>query len=268
MTGEDVFKIEKADGIAWLTLNRPQKLNTMNKAFFHGLYTHFRDFSSDDDVRVVVIKAEGSAFSAGIDFMELGNLIQGKGAKFRASLAKEITRLQESINAVEKCTKPVIAAIHGHCIGGGLDLITACDIRLASKDAIFSIRETRVAIVADLGTLQRLPYIIGHGWFRELALTGRDFTAQEALSMGLITRLTEDRDCLYKEAHKLAAEIASCSPLAVQGIKEVVLYSRDNGVYPGLDYVALKNSAILPSKDLMEAFAAFMEKRSPKFVGD
>jgi len=268
MSKGEIFRIEKDQGIVWFTLNRPEKLNTMNMAFFDDLLHHFREFDADDDVRAVVIKAEGKGFTAGIDFMELVGLIQGEGARFRSKLAKEISRLQESINAVEKCRKPVIAAIHGHCIGGGVDLITACDIRLASRDAVFSIRETRVAIVADLGTLQRLPYIIGHGWFRELALTGRDFTAQEALDMGLVTRLTDDRDSLYAEAEKLARQIASCSPLAVQGVKEVILYSRDNGVYPGLDFVAQKNSAILPSKDLMEAFTAFMEKRPPKFVGD
>ena len=124
-----------------------------------------------------------------------------------------------------------------------------------------------MAVVADLGTLQRLPHIIGHGWFRELALTGRDFTAEEALNMNLITRLCEDRDSLYEEAKKLAHEIAACPPLTVQGVKDVILYSRDNGIYPGLEYVAQKNSAILPSEDLMEAFNAFMEKRSPEFKG-
>ncbi|HDM09560.1 MAG TPA: crotonase/enoyl-CoA hydratase family protein [Desulfobacteraceae bacterium] len=268
MAGQEIFKAEKQDGILWLTLNRPDKLNTMNMAFFQGLKGHFQEFDQDDEVRVVIIKAEGKAFSAGIDFMELGGLIQGEGARFRDELSREILKLQDCINAVERCRKPVIAAVHGPCIGGGVDLISACDIRLASRDAVFSIRETKVAIVADLGTLQRLPHIIGHGWFRELALTGRDFTAEEALAMGLVTRVTPDRDALYSEAEKLARDIASCSPLAVQGVKEVILYSRDNGVYPGLRYVAQKNAAILQSKDLVEAFQAFMEKRPPKFVGD
>ena len=148
-----------------------------------------------------------------------------------------------------------------------MDLISACDIRIASRDALFAVRETRTAIIADLGTLQRLPHIIGHGWFRELALTGRDFSAEEALRMGFVTRLCEDRDALYEEAKRLAQQIAECSPMTVQGAKEVINYSRDAGVRAGLEYVAQKNAALLPSEDLMEAFKSFMEKRAPRFKG-
>ena len=215
----------------------------------------------------MIIKAEGKSFSAGTDLFSLGPLLQGEGAEFRERLRKDILQLQDGINAVERCRKPVIAAVHSHCIGGGVDLISACDIRIASRDALFAIRETRIAIIADLGTLQRLPHIIGQGWFRELALTGRDFSAEEALKMGFITRLCEDRETLYEEAGRLALEIAECSPLTVQGTKEVINYSRDAGVYPGLEYVAQKNAALLPSEDLKEAFKSFMEKRAPKFRG-
>lgn len=164
-------------------------------------------------------------------------------------------------------SQPVIAAVHGHCMGGGVDLISACDIRIATSGAIFSIRETRMAIIADLGTLQHLPLIIGDGWFRELALTGRDFTGDEALKIGFITHLCEDRDILYKEAERLAGEIAACSPLAVQGVKDVVLHSRDCGVYAVLEYVAQKNASLLQSDDVMEAFRAFKERRPPEFKG-
>jgi enoyl-CoA hydratase len=148
-----------------------------------------------------------------------------------------------------------------------VDLLSACDIRFASRDAVFSVRETRIGVIADIGTLQRLPHIIGHGWFRELALSGRDFTAEEALKMGFITRLCETREELYDEAEKLAVEIASLAPLTVQGTKDVILFSRDNGIHPGLRYVAQKNAAALLSEDLMEAIAAFMEKRKPVFKG-
>ncbi len=268
MGAKGIFKVDKDHGIAWLVLNRAEKLNIMNMAFFESLKAHFEQFDQDDEVRAIIIKAEGKSFTAGIDFFELGTLIKGEGAGFRDRLARDILKLQDCISAIERCRKPVIAAIHGHCIGGGVDLISACDIRMASNDAVFSIRETRVAIVADLGALQRLPNIIGHGWLRELALTARDFTAEEAFAMGLVTKVTPDRDSLYAEAEKLARQIASCPPLTVQGVKEVILYSRDHGVYPGLQYVAQKNSAILPSKDLMEAFTAFVEKRPAKFVGD
>ena len=171
------------------------------------------------------------------------------------------------MSAIEKCRKPVIVAIHGHCIGGGVDLTSACDIRLASKDAIFSIRETRIGIIADIGTLQRVPYIIGQGWFRELALTGRDWTAEESLKMGYITRLFETPQVLFEEARKLAEEIANLPPLAIQGIKEVANYSRDHGIQQGLEYVAQRNAALVPNDDMVEAVMAFLEKRTPKFHG-
>lgn len=267
MSNNSPFKIEKDGYITWLTLNRPERRNAMNLAFFEALIQLFEGFDKDPDVRVVIIKAEGKSFSAGTDLPELASLLQGNGADFREEIRKKIIHFQEGMNAIEKCRKPVIAAVHSHCIGGGVDLISACDIRMATSDALFSIRETRVAIIADLGTLQRLPHIIGHGWFRELALTGRDFSADEALRMGFITRLCEDRDSLYEEARRLATEIAACSPLTVQGVKEVILYSRDHGVHPGLEYVAQKNASLLPSEDLKEAFQAFMQKRPPEFKG-
>ena len=267
MSNDIPFKVEKEGHIAWLIMNRPEKRNTMNEAFFEGLTRHLQEFDDDPGVRVVIIRAEGKSFTAGLDLFEMGSNLQEKGADSREFLRKEIVRFQQSMNAIEKCRKPVIAAIHSHCIGGGVDLTSACDVRMASKDAVFSIRETRIAIIADLGTLQRLPSIIGQGWFRELALTGRDFTADEAFNMGFLTHLYDDRDALYEEARKLGEDMASNAPLAVQGVKEVILYSRDNGVYPGLAYVAAKNAAQLPSEDLEEAFKAFMEKRSPEFKG-
>lgn len=268
MADNDFFKIEKDGYITWLTLNRPEKRNIMTMAFFYGLVDLFKEFDEDPGVRVVVIKAEGKSFTAGLDLSEAaGDLLQGTSADAREALRKKIVELQEGISIIEKCRKPVIAAVHGHCIGGGVDLTSACDIRLASKDAVFSIRETKIAIVADVGTLQRLPSIIGQGWFRELALTGRDFTAGEALKMGFITRLCEDRESLYAEAEKLAEEIAANSPLAAQGVKDVIIYSRDNGVYPGLNYVAQKNASLMPSNDMMEALQAFKEKRPPKYTG-
>ena len=171
------------------------------------------------------------------------------------------------MNVIEQCRKPVIAAAHSHCIGGGIDMLSACDIRICSKDTIFSIRETRIAIIADLGTLQRMPHLIGHGRFRELALTGRDFGAQEALDMGFVTHVCDDQEALIAKARELAEEIAGLAPLTVQGVKDVILHGRDNGVYQGLKYVAQKNAAQLPSEDVIEAVTAFMEKRKPNFKG-
>ena len=261
------FKAEIDEHVAWLTMNRPEKRNTMGTRFFKELSEHLATFDQETAVRAVIIKAAGKSFTAGTDLEEAASLLSGQAADQREATRKNIMRLQEGITSIERCSKPVIAAIHSHCIGGGIDLISTCDIRLATRDAVFSIRETPMGIIADLGTLQRLPHIIGHGWFRELALTGRNFTAAEALQMGLITRICENRDALYAEAKSLAGRIADCPPLTVQGAKEVILYSRDNGIDAGLQYVAQKNAAALPSEDVVEAVTAFMEKRKPEFKG-
>ena len=267
MSESDQFKVEHDDHIAWLTLNRPEKRNVMGSAFFKELSAHLAKLDQDPAVRVVVIKAEGKSFTAGTDLNEAASMLSGEGADQRETTRINILALQAGLTAIEKCRKPVIAAVHSHCIGGGIDLISACDIRIATEDAVFSIRETRMGIIADLGTLQRLPDIIGHGWFRELALSGRDFTAAEALQMGLLTRVCENREALYAEAKTLASQIAECPPLTVQGVKDVILYSRDHGIDAGLNYVAQKNTAALPSQDVVEAVTAFMEKRKPVFTG-
>ena len=267
MNEAKAINVEIDGHVAWLNLCRPERRNAMGMTFFKELTEHFRRIDEDSTVRAVVIRAEGKSFTAGLDLMEAGAMLIGNGADDREHLREKILELQESNNAIERCRKPVVAAVHGHCLGGGVDLLSACDIRLASADALFSIRETRIAIIADLGTLQRLPHIIGHGWFRELALTGRDFTADEALQMGFVTRVCENRDALIEAAGDLAQEIAGLAPFTVQGVKEVINYSRDNGVYSGLTYVAQKNAAAMPSEDLMEAVTAFMEKRDPVFQG-
>ena len=267
MSATAQFKVETDQHVAWLTLDRPEKRNTMGTFFFKELSEYLDKFDRDPTIRAVVIKAEGKSFTAGTDLTEAESLLSGRAADQREGTRKAILTLQESLTKIEQCCKPVIAAIHSHCIGGGIDLASACDIRIATRDATFSIRETRMGIIADLGTLQRLPHIIGHGWFRELALTGRDFTAAEALQMGLITRICEDREALYAEAGKIAGLIAECPPLTVQGTKEVILHSRDYGIAAGLQYVAQKNAAALPSEDVVEAVTAFMEKRKPVFIG-
>ena len=267
MSQDRAMDVDIDGHVAWLSLCRPDRHNAMGLTFFKEVSDHFRRLDQDPTVRAVVIRAEGKSFTAGLDLQDAGAMLIGQGADDRERLRKTILELQESNNAIERCRKPVIAAVHGPCIGGGVDLLSACDIRLASADALFSIRETRLAIIADLGTLQRLPYIIGQGWFRELALTGRDFSAAEALQMGFVTRVCVDREALIKAAGDLAREIAGMAPLTVQGVKEVINFSRDNGVYAGLAYVAQKNAAALPSADVMEAVTAFMEKREPVFHG-
>jgi enoyl-CoA hydratase/carnithine racemase len=267
MSRDKYFKIEKENHIAWLTFNRPEARNTMDFTFFDSLPGIFAEFDKDPDVRVVVIKAEGKSFTAGLDLVAAQNLMGDGSAMWRENLRRRIIELQEGMNCIEKCNKPVIAAIHGHCIGGGTNLACACDIRYASKDAVFSVRETRIGIVADIGALQRLPYIVGHGWTRELCLTGRDFTAEEALKMGFITKLFDNRDSLMVGVKALAEELAALPPITVQGVKDTINYSRDNGVYPGLLYVVQKNAALVPSEDMLEAVMSFLEKRKPVFKG-
>ncbi len=267
MEKKDPFRVEREGHIAWLILDRPEKRNSMGLNFYDELGKHFKAFDEDPDVRVVVMRAEGKSFTSGTDLSELATFYGQKNAGQREDLRLTIRNAQEGMDWVERCRKPVIAAVHGHCLGGGVDLLSACDIRIASRDAVFSIREVRVAFIADVGTLQRLPHIIGHGWFRDLALTGRDFGAEEALKMGFITGIYEDREALVAGAKKLAEQIASYSPLAVQGTKDVFLYSRDKGIHAGLEYTAQKNAAVVPSEDMIEAAMAFMEKRAPVYKG-
>jgi enoyl-CoA hydratase len=178
-----------------------------------------------------------------------------------------VKRLQQAISSVADCPKPVVAAIHGYCIGGGVDLASACDIRLASADAVFSVRETKVAIVADLGSLQRLPMIIGQGHVAELAYTGKDITAARAQEIGLVNDVLPDAEAVVSAAQAMAAEIAANSPLAVQGTKAVLTAGEGRSVAEGLDYVATWNAGFLQSEDLVEAMSAFMEKRPPDFRG-
>jgi enoyl-CoA hydratase/carnithine racemase len=261
------FRIEKEGFITRLILNRPEKRNAMDVPFFMELTDAFLKFDEDPEVRVVLIQGEGKSFSAGLDLEALPALVQSTAADAREGLRRMILQAQVSMTALETCRKPVIAAAHGACIGGAVDLLSACDIRFAARDAVFSIRETKMAMVADLGTLQRMPSIVGEGWFRELALSGRNFTAEEALRMNFITRLCEDLPSLYREARDLAAEITECAPLAVQGVKDVIRFNRSHGLQAGLDYVAQKNAAILMSEDLLEAAQAFAQKRPPQFKG-
>jgi enoyl-CoA hydratase len=233
--------------------------------------------SEDDGVRAVVIAARGPHFSVGLDLKAMGPLLSGghangggrapSPARRAMTTRRSVVEMQAAITSVAQCAKPVVATVHGYCIGGGVDLVTACDIRLASSDAVFSVRETKVAIVADLGSLQRLPRIIGAGHVAELALTGKDIDAARAMRIGLVNDVLADADACREAGLALAGEIAANSPLAVQGTKAVLAANDGRTVAEGLDYVATWNSAMLGSDDLTEAMAAFVEKRPPKFTG-
>jgi enoyl-CoA hydratase len=267
-----VFEIEKEGHIAWLFMNRPDKLNACGPDFWREIIEVMREMDTDDDVRVVILAGRGKAFTTGIDLVgmvpEIPALSEpGIQGNKRFKFVKDILRLQESMTCLDRCRKPVIAAIHGWCIGAGVDMISACDIRLASKDAQFSVREAKIAIVADVGTLQRLPRIIGEGHTKELTYTAKDITAARAREIGLVNEVFADKEALYAGARQMAQEISDSSPLAVMAAKEVIGYCRDKSVADGLDYVANRSANILPSDDFYEAIAAFSQRRKPNFTG-
>lgn len=266
------LEVSREGMVATVTLVGPGKGNALGPAFFAEMPELFRMLDADEAVRAIILRGSGKAFTYGLDLMAMGPEVMplfstDAGAPGRTALLALIERMQRAISCVADCRKPVIAAVHGWCIGGGLDLVSACDVRLCSSDARFSLREVKVAMVADIGSLQRLPPIIGQGNTRELAFTGKDIDAQRALSMGLVNSIHESPEALFTAAAQMANEIAHNPPLVVQGIKQVLNDESETRARAGLRHVALWNSAFLPSADLGEAFAAFAEKRAPKFEG-
>jgi enoyl-CoA hydratase len=268
-----LIEVERAGHVAEVVLNNPGRLNAMDLGFFHEIRRAFEELAADEQVRAVLVRAAGRVFSSGLNLESAMGLVPdlascASEAARNAILQRTIVDFQQCFTAVRRCPKPVIAAIHGLCIGGGLDLATACDIRLCAADATFSIHETKMAMVADLGTLQRLSRICGRGFVREMAFTGSMATAQRALAFGLVTNVFADKLQLIDAARQMAKEIASNSPLAVQGIKRVLDYCDDHSEADGLEYVAQWNTAFFLSRDLTEALEAFSSKRDPRFTGE
>lgn len=265
-----VLSVALDDAVATVFLDNPERRNAMGPAFWAELPAVMATLSDSPDVRAVVVAAKGRDFSVGLDLKSMGGgppRAGESGSEQRSRTYREIKHLQRSITSVAECPKPVIAAIHGWCIGGGVDLATACDIRLASADTRFSVRETKVAITADVGTLQRLPKVLSAGHVAELVYTGKDVDADRARAIGLVNDVFVDADATLVAARAMAAEIAANSPIAVQGSKAVLRAGDAMTVDQSLDYVALWNAAFLQSDDLVEAMRAFMEKRPPRFTG-
>ncbi len=271
--------VERRDHVAIVWIDRPRKLNALAPPFWLEFPEAIEELGADHQVRAIVVAGKGRAFTVGLDLEAFGPALAsgsmdpdadppGSPVAQRLALQNLIKTLQHTISSVAECPKPVIAAVHGYCIGAGVDLITACDIRYAAANSKFSIKETRLAMVADVGTLQRLPRIIDPGSVAELAYTGRDFDVGEAASLGLVSKVLSDADATLEAALETAELIAANSPLAVQGTKAVLRAGDGRTVDEALDYVSLWNAAYLQSNDLGEALAAFVEKRDPKFEGN
>ncbi|MDD5722927.1 MAG: enoyl-CoA hydratase-related protein [Syntrophales bacterium] len=257
------------DHVATVALNRTEKLNTLSLAFAKEIVQVFTELGSMSDVWVIILKSNARLFSAGLDLEDaMSHGLFGGRPKDMLNFPIENRVLFDCCHVIEECKKPVIAAVHGMCVGGGLDIISSCDLRLCTEDATFSLREARIGIVADMGVLQRLPYIIGQAFTRQMAYTGRFFTAREVERMGLVIDVYPDQGALMAGAMKLAEEIKESAPLGVQNTKEVLNYSRTATVREGIELAVHKNMVLLTSKDCLESMKAFAEKRKPNFTGE
>lgn len=256
--------------IAHIQLSRPEALNTMNAAFWQELPQIVNHINNESAARVIVISSTGKHFSAGMD---LAVFTEGKlsedlelGRKHE-QLRRTVLQLQDCLSVLEKVRMPVLVAIHGGCIGGAVDMVTAADCRYCTEDAFFSIEETKLGMTADVGTLQRLPKLISPGLVKELAYTGRRMHAVEAKEAGLVNSVYADQESMLKAVMSIAAEIAARSPLAVTGCKEMINYSRDHSVTDSLNYMSVWQSGMFqPQTEMMETFIAKAEKREPKFA--
>ena len=272
MSKYSCFDVKTKDHVCSLVLNRPNELNTMTRDFLVELGDVLDEINRDSDVRVVILSSTGKHFCAGMDLSAFSNGVDDipddkkpDHARVGEVVYRTAKELQSYISKLEEIRVPVIAAVHGGVIGGALDLITACDMRFASNDAFFCIQEINIGMAADVGTLQRLPKIIPDSKMREMAYTGRRMLADEAKDSGLVGEVYETQDEMLDAVHKLAAEIASKSPVAIYGLKAVMNYSRDHNVSDSLDFNALWSGAMLSQADMTEAMTAQMEKRDASF---
>jgi enoyl-CoA hydratase len=263
---------EKDGLIGTITLRRQEKRNALNYDLWLSLADAVKEASIDEDVRVVLLKGEGDSFCTGLDLNPdnkvIDELSKGRSAKQKVRLFNLIKMIQSIHTELELLRVPVIAAIQGHCLGAGLELVCSCDMRYCSTDAVFSLPEAKFAIITDVGGLQRLPRIVGRGKAREMAFRGHSIGAEEAHRIGLINEVFDTPEVLFEKVNKIAGEIAGNPPLAVQGAKEVLLHDEEVPVARSLEYNAARSAMILPSEDLLEALNAYLEKRKPEFKGN
>ncbi len=261
---------DETDGVLTVSLLGPGKGNAMGPEFWDELPRAMDDINRRPDVRCVVFRGSGDHYSYGLDLGKmmprLGSMTTGvMVAHQRAELMAQIRQMQLGFQRMHESPKPVIAAVHGWCIGAGVNMIAAADIRLCSRDARFSLRETKLAITPDVGGLQFLPHVIGQGFTREMAFTGADYDAAFAERIGLVNHVYDSPDALFEAAQTLARQIADNPATAVQGAKRVLNFSLDKSIEDGLQYVAVWNSSQLQSDDFSEAMQATIEKRKAEF---
>ena len=269
------FEVENAGKVAHVKLKRAAELNTMTPAFWTELPQIVNAISDEGRARAIVLSSTGKHFTAGMDlsvFTGGSGVASSAGAgdgaevgRARANLRLMALHLQDSFNALERARMPVLAAIQGGCIGGGVDMVSACDMRYATADAFFCIQEINIGMTADVGTLQRLPKIVPEGVVRELAYTGRRMSAQRAKEIGLVNEVYPDQAAMLAGVMEIAEEIAQKSPLAIWGSKEMINYARDHSVADSLNYIATWQTGMFQAGDMMESFAARTEKRAPRF---
>lgn len=265
----NTLEVTTENHIAHVKLNRPEALNAMNIDFWQELPKAIREIDAEAQARVIVISSTGKHFSAGMDLAVFtsGNAIPmgGDPSRMAENLRRAVLELQDAFNVLENARMPVLTAIHGGCIGGAVDMISASDSRYCTEDAFFTIKETQLGMTADLGTMQRLPKLIPEGMMRELAYTGRKFDANEAKEIGLVNKVFATQEAMLEGVMNVAAEIAKQSPVAVAGCKEMINYSRDHSVADSLKYMATWQSGMFRPQDMMKCFQAKAMKAEPEF---
>ena len=270
MTETSCFSVSIENNVAHIVLNRPAALNAMNRAFWNELPAIVRDINDNAKARVIVLSSTGKHFTAGMDISVFtdGESItaQGGDQHTRAeSFRQFVLTLQDSFSCLDNARIPVIVAIQGGCIGGGVDMVSACDIRYATEDAFFQIAEINIGMTADVGTFPRLCHLIPQGWVRELAYAGRRLPAQKAKEIGLVNDVFPTQEAMLAHVLDLAREIATKAPVAVAGSKRMINYARDHSIADGLDYIATWQTGMFSPPHMAEAFAAKAQKRDPNF---
>lgn len=263
----ETLTLSVEEQVATVALNRPDKANSMNAAMWPELQACFEWLDAEPGVRAVVLAGNGKHFCSGLDLAMFSGLggESGDPARRAEAFRRNVLRMQDNLSAIERCRKPVLAAIHNTCIGGGVDLVCCCDMRYATEDAWFAIREIDIGMTADVGTLQRMPKLVADGIVREMAYTGRNMDAEEARQVGFVNRVFPDRETLLREVTTIARGIARKAPLAVRGTKEMILYARDHSVRDGLNYIATWNAGMLSEVDLMAGVQAQASKQQASF---